>query len=252
VRLRDGNICANPHCGCREGLQAHHLKFRSEGGRTELWNEVLLCPRCHALIHQGLLEVRGDPAGELEWKPAAEKLGRLDLDLAEERRELAEVPVVRVPEPARGAGPRPCPTPHAGGFSTIVESAESATATATGAPAGMPGEAPHGAATARFSTIVESFPFSPGQASRRFPAAVRALEKLGYSRREARERLARAWEDLVREGSAPDSASGSASDSVPDCAGANATGEGPLPDDDLEQTILNRALRLGRGLRGTK
>ncbi|RME55451.1 MAG: DUF222 domain-containing protein, partial [Deltaproteobacteria bacterium] len=57
VLLRDGMTCRNPGCGRRLGLQAHHLVFRSQGGKTELSNEVAVCARCHAAIHFGLLKV---------------------------------------------------------------------------------------------------------------------------------------------------------------------------------------------------
>ena len=57
VLLRDGSTCANPLCRRRLGLMAHHLVFRSEGGPTEIQNETAVCAVCHALLHQGQLEV---------------------------------------------------------------------------------------------------------------------------------------------------------------------------------------------------
>ncbi|MGE3167129.1 MAG: HNH endonuclease, partial [Planctomycetota bacterium] len=51
VILRDGARCANPACGSKRRLHAHHIIFRARGGRTVLANEVAVCDRCHALIH---------------------------------------------------------------------------------------------------------------------------------------------------------------------------------------------------------
>jgi hypothetical protein len=69
VLQRDGLRCANPACGNRRNLHAHHIVFRSRGGRTVLTNEVAVCDVCHALLHKGLLEVTGSPDGKLEWRP---------------------------------------------------------------------------------------------------------------------------------------------------------------------------------------
>ena len=52
VKLRDGNCCANPFCRRRLGLHAHHIRFRSRGGRTAIWNEASCCARCHAIYAQ--------------------------------------------------------------------------------------------------------------------------------------------------------------------------------------------------------
>jgi hypothetical protein len=69
VLHRDGLRCANPGCGRTANLHAHHIVFRSEGGRTMMSNEVAVCDRCHALLHQGLLEVKGSPDEGLIWRP---------------------------------------------------------------------------------------------------------------------------------------------------------------------------------------
>ena len=68
VLHRDGLRCANPGCGRRHHLQAHHVVFRSHGGRSVLSNEIALCDVCHALVHAGLLEVTGAADGRLEWR----------------------------------------------------------------------------------------------------------------------------------------------------------------------------------------
>ncbi len=52
VVLRDGQKCANPMCRRTLGLHAHHLQFRSLGGRTALFNESALCPTCHSAYAQ--------------------------------------------------------------------------------------------------------------------------------------------------------------------------------------------------------
>lgn len=72
VLNRDGKRCANPGCGSRHQLQAHHIVFRADGGRTALANEVTVCSTCHSLIHEGLLEVTGSAArstADLKWAP---------------------------------------------------------------------------------------------------------------------------------------------------------------------------------------
>jgi len=66
---RDGARCGNPGCESRLRLHAHHIVFRSAGGRTSLANEIAVCDRCHALIHAGLLDVSGSPYTDLTWSP---------------------------------------------------------------------------------------------------------------------------------------------------------------------------------------
>jgi len=46
VLLRDGQCCVNPFCKRRLGLQAHHIVFRCQGGKTILCNECALCRLC--------------------------------------------------------------------------------------------------------------------------------------------------------------------------------------------------------------
>ncbi|SDF46086.1 HNH endonuclease signature motif containing protein [Klenkia brasiliensis] len=58
--LRDGG-CARPGCAETrpERLHAHHLVSWLAGGRTDVDNLVLLCDRCHGLVHDlGLVLVR--------------------------------------------------------------------------------------------------------------------------------------------------------------------------------------------------
>ena len=53
VVLRDGACCAN--CKRKLGLHAHHIRFRSKGGRTVLANECAVCVRCHGLYVQSVV-----------------------------------------------------------------------------------------------------------------------------------------------------------------------------------------------------
>jgi hypothetical protein len=69
VLNRDSGRCGNPACENRLRLHAHHIVFRSAGGPTALANEVALCDTCHAMVHAGLLEVRGSPYTGLSWTP---------------------------------------------------------------------------------------------------------------------------------------------------------------------------------------
>lgn len=69
VLHRDGLRCNNPGCGRREGLHAHHVHFRADGGRTELDNLVTVCRNCHALIHKGFLQVTGTARTGFRWQP---------------------------------------------------------------------------------------------------------------------------------------------------------------------------------------
>jgi hypothetical protein len=69
VLLRDGQVCANPMCGAKLGLHAHHIQFRVNGGKTTLANETAICSRCHSLTHAGLLRTEGNPLTGLVWKP---------------------------------------------------------------------------------------------------------------------------------------------------------------------------------------
>ena len=64
---RDGAACAVPGCNNSSGLYSHHVKWKSHGGRTEVENEVCVCGRCHSLLHDGLLQVKGDAPYGLKW-----------------------------------------------------------------------------------------------------------------------------------------------------------------------------------------
>jgi hypothetical protein len=50
--LRDMyEYCQNPDCGSTSYLEIHHIIFRSQGGKDELDNLVLLCKECHMRAH---------------------------------------------------------------------------------------------------------------------------------------------------------------------------------------------------------
>ena len=57
--------CVVPGCGATRGLHAHHLVHWEDGGPTELWNLVLLCPFHHRLHHRGGITLTG-PAENLK------------------------------------------------------------------------------------------------------------------------------------------------------------------------------------------
>lgn len=55
VYERDGWRCRS--CNRRDGINAHHIKYRSQGGNDEIDNLVSLCVRCHRAVHDGNLKV---------------------------------------------------------------------------------------------------------------------------------------------------------------------------------------------------
>ena len=94
--LRDGLRCANPFCENSLGLQSNHIEERAKGGRTELANANIFCPRCHACYHAGLLDVRRAPDGT----PIVTRRGDvIRKQFEEETRELPSNPKVVVVGP---------------------------------------------------------------------------------------------------------------------------------------------------------
>ncbi len=89
--LRDGG-CARPGCAETrpERLHAHHLVSWLAGGRTDVDNLVLLCDRCHGLVH------------DLDLRLVRSADGRLTARTSDGE------PVWAVPEP--GTTPAPPPT----------------------------------------------------------------------------------------------------------------------------------------------
>jgi hypothetical protein len=56
---RDHGTCVVPGCGATRGLHAHHLAHWEDGGPTELWNLVLVCPYHHRMHHRGEITLTG-------------------------------------------------------------------------------------------------------------------------------------------------------------------------------------------------
>jgi hypothetical protein len=56
--------CAVPGCGATRGLHAHHIRHWEDGGATESFNLVLVCPYHHRLHHRGVITIAG-PADDL-------------------------------------------------------------------------------------------------------------------------------------------------------------------------------------------
>lgn len=65
VMLRD-QACGVHGCSVTHHLEVHHIIHWEDGGPTETWNLICLCPRHHRLHHQGELGISGnadDPSG---------------------------------------------------------------------------------------------------------------------------------------------------------------------------------------------
>jgi len=65
VLARDGGHCRC--CGSRRRIMVHHIRYRSHGGRTRVWNLISLCVSCHALVHAGLLILAGKRASDIRF-----------------------------------------------------------------------------------------------------------------------------------------------------------------------------------------
>ena len=52
--------CQYPGCTATRELQAHHLIPDEHGGKTELDNLILLCPRHHKLLHDHHIHTSGN------------------------------------------------------------------------------------------------------------------------------------------------------------------------------------------------
>lgn len=61
LEYRD-RCCVVPGCGATRGLHAHHIQHWEDGGPTELWNLVLVCPFHHRAHHRGLIAITGTAA----------------------------------------------------------------------------------------------------------------------------------------------------------------------------------------------
>ena len=68
VLKRDHYHCQVPGCTRRAHLHAHHVHWRSRGGRDTLSNMICVCAFHHAMIHDGHIEVSGEAPHALTWK----------------------------------------------------------------------------------------------------------------------------------------------------------------------------------------
>ena len=66
LRHRDGT-CRFPGCDARRFTQAHHVRWWSRGGGTDLDNLVLVCAFHHRLVHEHGWALTREADGELTW-----------------------------------------------------------------------------------------------------------------------------------------------------------------------------------------
>jgi hypothetical protein len=77
VLERDGGRCQVPGCS-RQAVHAHHVEYRSQGGRDDEDNMVGLCAAHHLrAVHQGWVTVTGKAPGELRWRLGVRAEGAL-------------------------------------------------------------------------------------------------------------------------------------------------------------------------------
>ncbi|MHC9543063.1 MAG: HNH endonuclease [Vulcanimicrobiota bacterium] len=68
VLLRDGCTCQAPECGRKIFLTIHHLIAFALCGIHNISGLLVLCSRCHALVHEGKLSVEGEAPHRLIWR----------------------------------------------------------------------------------------------------------------------------------------------------------------------------------------
>jgi hypothetical protein len=66
LRYRDQE-CRFPACGARRFTEAHHIRWWSRGGRTDLDNLVLACTFHHKLVHEYGWSLALDPDNTVRW-----------------------------------------------------------------------------------------------------------------------------------------------------------------------------------------
>jgi hypothetical protein len=202
VLALSNNACA--HCGRRIDLHVHHILFKSDGGPNDTWNLCVACPGCHSAVHRGVLEVWRDSLGRLHWRSLAQRLTAL---LADEVKELSEIPQVVVTVPAKEAAKEvletvlpeappdvpqdsppdvppdvPADVPAAATPSTPPAEPTPAEASGRNGTGQAAGATPEGATAGTIAPEVK----------REAMDVTRVLRKLGMSAEEARERTARA------------------------------------------------------------
>jgi hypothetical protein len=65
-RYRDGS-CTFPGCGNRRSTQAHHIRWWSRGGSTDLDNLALVCTFHHRLVHEHGWNLERTQTGAIRW-----------------------------------------------------------------------------------------------------------------------------------------------------------------------------------------
>ncbi|MGV8122183.1 MAG: HNH endonuclease [Candidatus Xenobiia bacterium LiM19] len=68
VLLRDGCTCQAPGCGRKIFLTIHHLIAFALCGIHSISGLLILCSRCHALVHEGKMSVEGEAPHRLIWR----------------------------------------------------------------------------------------------------------------------------------------------------------------------------------------
>ena len=68
VLLRDGCTCQAPGCGRKIYLSIHHLTAFALCGIHSISGLLVLCSRCHGLVHEGKLSVEGEAPHRLIWR----------------------------------------------------------------------------------------------------------------------------------------------------------------------------------------
>jgi len=63
--------CRFPGCRCRINLVSHHIVHFADGGKTEYWNLILLCPVHHRGVHEGRFSVKLKRTGEALFEDRA-------------------------------------------------------------------------------------------------------------------------------------------------------------------------------------
>jgi len=66
LRYRDRS-CTFPGCGNRRFTQAHHIRWWSRGGATDLDNLTLVCTFHHRLVHEHGWHLERTPTGAVRW-----------------------------------------------------------------------------------------------------------------------------------------------------------------------------------------
>lgn len=67
IRVRDRRRCRTPGCDNRS-VQIHHVKHWIDGGDTDIDSMVSACPRCHTLVHLGLISIETHGGGRFTYR----------------------------------------------------------------------------------------------------------------------------------------------------------------------------------------